>query len=238
VPRQKPSYAAKWEQFTHLDHTKDSLALDHRGLRRWLLMPYIAFIVPIEDPAVVGQVVEWQDALRPWLAYDPQPVDRLHITLHHVGGLRQRLWLLLPHTWRRAALAAIGERVRAALESLSSFEVRIGPLNALANVLIAEVQDDQECLRLLRVKLRRALPLRARPPSLWPYLPHITLGYWGEQPAAPIAETLQPFRKVAPVRLRITRVRLTVYTLGTPAPRRDMLHRAQEEIIAEFTLQG
>jgi 2'-5' RNA ligase len=237
VPRQEPSYAAKWEQFTHLDHTQDSLALDHRGLRRWLLMPYVAFIAPIEDPAVVGQVVAWQNALCPWLAYNPQPAERLHITLHYVGGLRQGFWLL-PHTWRRAALPAVGERVRATLESLSVFEVGIGPLNAFANTLIAEVQDDRQCLRLLRAKLRRALPLRARPPSLWPYLPHITLGYWGKQPAAPIVETMRPFREVKAMVLRISRVRLTVYTPGTPALRRDMLHTAQEEIVAEFTLQG
>jgi 2'-5' RNA ligase len=238
VPRQERSYAARWEQFTHLDHTQDSLASERRGLRRWLLRPYIAFIAPIEDPAVVGQIVAWQNALRPWLAYDPQPVNRLHITLHYVGGLRQKFWLWLPHTWRRAALPVMSERVRGILESPPVFEIRVGPLNAFANVLFAEVQDDQQCLRVLRAKLRRALPLRARPPSPWPYLPHISLGYWGERPVAPIVEAMRPFREVEPVTLRITRARLTVYTLGTSAPRRDVLRTAQEEIVTEFVLSG
>ena len=54
---------------------------------------------------------------------------------------------------------------------------------------------------VLRIKLRRALPLRARPASPWPYLPHITLGYWGEQPVAPVIAALRPWRDVTPLPL-------------------------------------
>jgi 2'-5' RNA ligase len=229
-------YAAKWDQFTRLAITKDSLAADRRGLRRWLSRPYITFIVPIDDPAVIRQLAAWQEALRPWLYYDPQPANRLHITLHYVGGLQRRIWL--PHTWRRAAVVALGQRARAALESQTPFTVRIGPLNAFSNALIAEVQDEQECLRMLRVKLRRALPLRARPVSPWPYLPHITLGYWGEQPAAPVIAAVQPWRDVTPVSLDVERVRLTIYALEDGAPHRDTLLTAQERIITEFRLKG
>jgi 2'-5' RNA ligase len=230
------SYATRWAQFTRLEATKDSLAADRRGLRRWLSRPYITFIVPIEDQAVVGQIARWQDALRPWLSYEPQPANGLHITLHYVGGLRHRVWL--PHTWRRAAVVELGERVRDTLESQSPFTVQIGPLNAFPNVLIAEVHDEQECLRVLRVKLRRVLPLRARPVSPWPYLPHITLGYWGEQFVAPVIEAMQPWREITPLPVRAERVRLTIYALEGGPPRPDALLTAEEEIITEFVLKG
>jgi 2'-5' RNA ligase len=229
-------YAAKWAQFTRLETTKDSLVADRRGLRRWLSRPYITFIVPIEDPAVIRQFTAWQNALRRWLYYDPQPANRLHISLHYVGGLQRRIWL--PHTWRRAAVVALGERVRGTLESQSPFTVQVGPLNAFSNALIAEVQDEQECLRVLRAKLRRALPLRARPASPWPYLPHVTLGYWGEQATAPVIAAVQPWRDTTPVVLRIERVLLTIYALEDGPPRRDTLLKAEEQIITEFMLKG
>jgi 2'-5' RNA ligase len=229
-------YAARWAQFTRLETTKDSLAADRRGLRRWLSRPYITFIVPIEDPAVIGQIARWQDALRPWLPYEPQPAKGLHITLHYVGGLQHRVWL--PHTWRRVAVVELGKRVRNTLERQEPFIVQIGPLNAFPNVLIAEVQDEQECLRALRARLRRALPLRARPGAPWPYLPHVTLGYWGEQPAAPVIEALRPWREVTPVTVHVGRVRLTIYALEDGPPHPDVLLTAEEEIVMEFTLKG
>jgi 2'-5' RNA ligase len=229
-------YAAKWAQFTRLETTKDSLAADRGGLQRWLLRPYVTFILPIEDPAVLRQIAIWQDALHPWLPYEPQPANRLHITLHEVGGLRHRVWL--PHTWRRADVVALGRRAQDALESQAPFTVGVGPLNAFSNAMIAEVQDEQECLRGLRVKLRRALPLRARPVSPWPFLPHITLGYWGEQPAAPVIAALRPWREVEPVPVRVERIQLTIYTPEDGPPRPDALLTAEEEVITEFMLKG
>lgn len=94
---------------------------------------------------------------------------------------------------------------------------------------------DDECLRATRLHVRRALPLRARPPSPWNYLPHITLAYWGEQPVPPLVERLRPLREIEPLPLRVTRIRFTIYWrdhLFTP----DVLARAREEVVAEYTL--
>jgi 2'-5' RNA ligase len=236
VLRQEQPYASKWEQFTRLGHTQDSLAAERRGLRRWLLMPVVAFVIPVDDTAVIVQLTRWQNALRPWLPYDPQPAERLHITLHYAGGMRQRLWRWIPYSWNRAALPALAERVRPILTDVSCFEIRVGPLNTFPNALIAEVQDDRECLRALRTRLRRALPLRARPPMPWPFLPHVTLGYWGKQPTAPLVNMIRPFREAEPVKLDIKRVLLTVYTRDATPPHSDVLRTAQEEVVAEFTL--
>lgn len=238
MPRQNQLYAAKWEQFTHLDHTQDTLADERRGWRRWLALPYIAFILPIDDPDVIAQLTAWQTPFLPWMRYDPQPARGFHITVHLVGRLRHKPWFWLPHTWRAAALPALAGRVQAPVTTCSPLELRIGPLNAFPNVLIAEAQDEGQCLRTLRTHLRRALPLRARPPSRWAYLPHITLGYWGRQPAAPLAAQLAAFRQVEPITLRVTRLVMTVYTLGAGPLRPDALHTAREDIIAEYVLQG
>lgn len=169
MQRRTLSFERTWEQFTQLNVTQDSLALEQHGVRRWLMLPYLALLIPIDDPAVQAQLIAWQRAFTPWMDYDPQPADRLHVTLHYVGGLRYRSWVLLPHSWKRAALPRLADQMRAALQGFEPFTIVIGPLNAFASVLFAEVHDPDNCLRLLRATLRRALPLRARPPRMWPY---------------------------------------------------------------------
>lgn len=231
------TYETKWEQFTHLHQTQDSLRRERRGMRRWLLLPYIAFIVPIDDPVVQAQLIEWQNVFRSYFSYDPPPPDRLHITLHYVGLLRRTPWLSwLPNAWRSAALPMLAARVQPMFESCVQFDVGIGPLNAFSNVLFAEIQDDRQCLRRLRLRLKRALPLRARPPTHWSYLPHVTLGYWGQQAAPPITDALRRYRSSIPLTFRVTCVKFTVYTRDV-ALRQDVLAAAQEEIIAEFRLR-
>ncbi len=230
-------YSSKWQQFTRLAHTSDSLALERRGWRRWLLLPYLAFIIPITDPAVVAQLSEWQRQLGSWLQYEPQPLELFHITLHYVGLLRRRKWLLMPHTWRRDALSSLAERVRDDLNDCSQFDVRIGPLNAFSNVLFAEVQDDSQCLRRLRARLRWALPLRARPPVHWGYLPHITLGYWGRQPGSPLVQALAPYRTIDPILLHVDAVKFTVFTRDGVSLGPDLLNAFQEDVIATYPLK-
>jgi len=231
------AFAAKWEQFTRLKRTEDTFEHDLRGLRRWLAMPYIAFVIPIEDPALRDQLAAWQSAFADMMPYLPQPVERAHVTLHYVGQLRTSAWMLLPHTWERSALGWMAARAGAALKQCREFTIGIGPLNAFANVLFAEVHDGElECLRATRLRVRRALPLRARPPSPWSYLPHVTLGLWGEQPAAPLVERLRPFRDAAPLPLRVSRVKLTIYRRDQLPATPDILLRAREEVIAEFAL--
>lgn len=238
MPRRAQSFAAAWDNFVHLDETDDSLARDHHGLRRWFLLPYIAFIVPVEDQAVVDWLAQWQTTLCPWLDYDPQPVESLHITLHNLGRLYRKPWIWMPHTWRHVALHRLAEQVRQTIESRPAFEVQVGPLNAFPNVLFAEVQDCDDCLRSLRVRLRRALPLKARFAPLGPNLPHITLGYWGQQSVYPLAEMLRSSREDKPLPLKVTRVKFTVYTFHAGSLGQDVLHKAQEEVIAEFRLKS
>jgi len=236
--RTPTSYPAIWERFTHLRWTQDSLADERRGWRRWLLTPIIAFVIPIDEPTVRAELESWQRALAPWLAYAPQPAERLHVTLHIAGRVSPVSWLPLPSFLRRSELGRLAERARPVFERFDPFEVGIGPPNAFPNALFAEVQDEADCLRALRTGLRRALPLRARPPLRWPFVPHVTLGFWGRQPVAPLVEALTPYRYAAPLPLRVTAVRLTLYHQDNALLRPDVLRTAREEIVAEFRLES
>ncbi len=238
MPRRAPSFAAAWDEFVHLSHTEDSLARTRRGFRRWFLRPYISFIIPIEDETALARLAAWQARFQPWLNYDPPPVETLHITLYELGRLTRRPWLWLPHTWQREALFHLAEQVRATLEDRSPFVVEIGGLNAFSNVLFAEVQDCNSCLRATRVRLRRALPLKARIPSPRPYLPHITLGYWGQQPTAPLIHALREYRQFEPLRLKISTVKFTIYSPPVGAPERDVLRTSHEEVLTEFQFKA
>lgn len=232
------SYQAVWDRFTRQTWTQDSLADERRSWRRWLHTPVVAFIIPIGDPAVRSQLQDWQRALSPWLAYAPQPAERLHITLHIAGRISPLPWLPLPDTWRRHDLQRLATTIRTLVQEMDAFVVRIGPLNAFPNALFAEVQDETGCLRALRVRVRRAMPLRARPPLRWPFVPHVTLGLWGRQPVAPLVAALRPLRQVEPVPLRVETVRLTIYATDGRMPRAEVLCTAREEVIAEYVLKS
>ncbi|NDJ75589.1 MAG: 2'-5' RNA ligase family protein [Chloroflexi bacterium] len=238
MPDFEQAYTATWQQFSELPHTRDTLVLRHRRFRQWMLGSYITFIVPINDFRVIDRLAAWQHAFESWFQYDPQPPDRLHITLHHVGRLRRWPGLPLPETLPRRALSQITDRARTVLREFEPFTIGIGPLNAFSNVLFAEVHDTDRCLRTLRAKLRRALPLRARPVTEWPYLPHITLGHWGTQPAPPLVNAVQPYRQHEPVVMQVSDVELTLYNFERGPLERDLLEDAEEEIIAEFRLKA
>ncbi len=237
MPRRDRAYAATWERFSRLSRTQDSLADERRGWRRWLLTPVVAFVIPVDDPAVCAGLESWQRALAPWLVYDPQPAEHLHITLHIAGRLSPVSWLLLPSFLRRSEVGRLAERARPVFGRFNPFEVGIGPPNAFANALFAEVQDEAGCLQALRAELRRALPLRARPPLRWPFVPHVTLGFWGRQPVAPLVQALVPYRSAAPLPLRVTAVHLTLYHQDSALLRPDVLRTAREEIVAGYRLE-
>ncbi|MBN1679502.1 MAG: 2'-5' RNA ligase family protein [Anaerolineae bacterium] len=231
------TYAETWDAFSRLDQTRDSLVVWRGGLRSWVTVCHLGFIIPIEDGAAASQLARWQAAFRPWLRYDPQPVDRLHVSLHHVGMVRRLVGLPLPRRWQGERLTHLAAEMRGALKDFASFDVRIGPLNAFPTALIAEVHDDSLCLGRLRAAVRRALPTLARPAEPWAsYLPHVTLSYWGEQPAAPLVEALRPFRDVEPVSVSVNCVKFTWYTLNAVLDKRKLLTTARENVITEVHL--
>lgn len=235
MPQRDSTFHAVWSRFTRLDKTVDLLPHMLPVISR---LPIISFIVPVTDEAVLARCRAWQDAFSAWLTYDPQPTNRLHITLHYMGNLRQHFWQWRPSTWRRQALPRLAERVGAALADVPAFDVTVGPLNAFPTALFAEVRDDDH-LRDLRGRILDALPGRAAIlRNNHEFVPHITLGYWGRRAAAPVIAMVARYRDVEPLHLRIERVRFTVYTREYMPPHEDILQTADEDIIAEYVLQG
>lgn len=235
MPLRDSIFDAVWSRFTRLDQTVDLLphalpAISH--------LPIISFIVPVTDEVVLARCRAWQEAFGAWLTYDPQPPDRLHITLHYMGSLRRHFWQWRPTTWRRAALPKLAERVGAALADVPAFDVTVGPLNAFPTALFAEVHDNGH-LHDVRRRILDALPRRAAiSRNNHEFMPHVTLGYWGLRAAAPVIAMVARYRDVEPLHLRVERVRFTVYTREFILPHEDILQTANEDIIAEYVLQG
>jgi len=228
------AFQRTWERFSRLKTTRDELAHERTNGQR----PYLTFLIPLDDEAVRARCITWQQALRPYLQYTPQPPQRLHISLHYMGYLRERGGRWGIRTWRREMLPALAERVRPVLSSFAPFDVLIGPLNAFAGALIAEVHDPQGQLHAMRRALKRALPWRARLSYVpYPYLPHVALGYWGKMPAEPLIRALRPYREAAPIRFRVQHVRFTIYKREVTANPAEALVEAHEDVLAEYVLQ-
>lgn len=239
MPDRRTAFQATWERFTRISETVDSLADERVGDRRWRWrLPDIAFIIPIDDEDVIAQCVQWQQALRAFFDYHPQPPERLHITLHYVGDLRRNWWEWRRTTWSRASLPQLAERVRWVFASLQPFTVEIGPLSAFPTALFAEVHDGNQLDRM-RDALIAALPRRA---SLLfadrEYLPHVTLGYWGLQAVPDVVNALEAYRQAPPVSYRVERVKFTTYIRDSVPLQPDILARAREEILTEYKLTG
>lgn len=223
-----------WQRFGQLNYTTDSINTLSNRLRRWLTPVNVSFVIPIEDRKVCDYLGRAQQAILQHIAYDPQPPDKLHITLFHVGYLQQ-LPIRLPGTWSRQELNRITQLASEYLKLFQPIDVQVGPVNAFPNVAIAEVRDSGR-LRLLRNIISRAVP----PPMLplnYPLIPHITLGYFGKQSAAPIRETISLLRSLPRVDLHIDHVELTLYYLkpGSHEPN-ELLEHSRTETIGTLPL--
>ncbi|MEP7287037.1 MAG: 2'-5' RNA ligase family protein [Chloroflexota bacterium] len=222
-----PQFESLWRRFERLDYTVDSLDSRSMRLRRWLTPVNVSFIIPIEDPAVYEYLAEAQRPLIPHMVYTPQPADKLHITLYQIGYLRQ-LPFRLPGTWSHNELKRMADVAGESLRMMRPFRVQIGPVNAFPNVAIAEVRDEGR-LRLLHSIVARATP----PLSIqlnYPLIPHITLGFFGKLPAAPIRNALRPLRKLPRILFNVEQVELTLYyrKVGPYDPSQALQHSAEE----------
>lgn len=220
-------FDALWLRFHLLHSTTDTINSWSARLRRWIRPINISFIVPIEDEAVSHYLGTTQEILRPFMKYAPQPSDKLHITIYQVGYLRRGL--ALPGTWTRAELSKIASFASQNSAFMDPFEVIIGPMNAFPNVAIAEVHDNGN-LRLLRAIVAKAVPPLMRELPAYPLIPHVTLGYFGHRPAAPIREALEPLRQMKPIRMRVDRVVMTMYYRkpGPHEPTQALQHSVEE----------
>jgi 2'-5' RNA ligase len=223
-----------WQRFGKLKYTVDSINNWSSRLRRWLTPVNISFVVPIEDSKVCDYLNRAQQALLHHMAYEPQPPDKLHITLYQVGYLRQ-IPLRLPGLWSREELARIAQLAAEYLKLFQPIDVQVGPVNAFPNVAIAEVRDNGK-LRLLRGIISQAIPPLLLPLN-YPLIPHITLGYFGRQPAASICETISLLRTLPRINFTVDHVELTLYyrKSGSYEPNKALVH-SETEVIASMPI--
>jgi 2'-5' RNA ligase len=230
-------FEAMWQRFERLPYTTDTMGTWTARFQRYLKPINVSFIVPIEDQAICHYLGEAQMALMPHMYYEPQPPDKLHITLYQLGYL-QTTGFHFPGTFSRAELASIANRAREYLALFKPFDVQIGPINAFPNVAIAEVHD-QGRLRLLSNLIIQTVPRGLGVLPRYPLIPHITLGYFGRQPAPPVRNVIRPLRRMKPVIMQIDRVDMTLYYgKAGPYERPHALVHSHEEVIATLPIGG
>ncbi len=230
-------FDALWQRFERLSYTSDTLSTWTARFQRWLRPVNVSFIVPIEDQVICHYLGEAQMALIPHMAYEPQPPDKLHVTLYQIGYL-QTTGFRLPGSFLRSELEQIASRAREYLTLFKPFDVLIGPMNAFPNVPIAEVHDNGK-LRLLRSMISQSVPHGLGVMPRYPLIPHISLGYFGHVPAAPIRNVLRPMRRWKPITMRVDRVDMTLYYRkpGPHEPSKALVH-SHEEVIASLKIGG
>ena len=222
-------YDALWRRFERLSNTTDSLSSWRMRVQRFLTPVNVSFIIPIEDKAVCDYLGRAQQVLLSYMDYEPQPPDKLHITVYQIGYLRQGR-SPFSGRWTRSQLNPMANLAKDYLQLLRPFTVKVGPINAFPNVPIAEVRDSGR-LRLLRGVLAQSVPRQIVAVN-YPLIPHVTLGYFGAQPAAPLRNALRPLRDWKPIPFTVERVYLTLY-YRKPGPysRKQALLHSVEEVL-------
>jgi len=224
-------FEAVWQRFERLSYTTDTLRSLPARIRRWLMPVNVSFIIPIEDQTVCDYLGRAQEALKPHMAYAPQPADKLHITLFQLGFLRS-IPFQVRGGWSRTQLDQIADLVGQYMSLVKPFKVQVGPVNAFPNVAIVEVHDLGK-LRLLNGVASQAVPPLQLPLPRFPMVPHVTLGFFGRRSAAPIRNTLRPLRNWRPIPFLVDRVELTLY-YPKPGPyslSRILQHSVEEVIV-------
>jgi len=165
-------FDAAWAQFQTLDSLRlvpDTLEAEWTRGRD----TYLAFLVPIEDPAVAEHLRKLVRAVEDIPGVEPYPEDYWHITIKGLGFENA-------HRGRRDnvstfAVRAVAEAARHVFARQPPFEARIGLAAAFPEVVFAEVWDALP-VRDLNGRLLEAIPSLVRYQFDGPhFLPHISV---------------------------------------------------------------
>ena len=165
-------FDAAWAQF----QTLDSLRLVPETLEaEWSRGrdTYLAFLVPIDDPAVAEHLRKLVRAVDRIPGVEPYPEDYWHITIKGIGfenanpGQTEDV--------SRSAVRSVAEAARDVFAHQPPFEARIGLAAAFPEVVFAEVWDALP-VRDLNGRLLEAIPSLVRYQFDGPhFLPHISV---------------------------------------------------------------
>jgi len=116
---------------------------------------YLAFLTPVDDPAVVRYLRGVARAIEGIPGVEPYPEDYWHITIKGIGF--EARTSAQPEDVSASQVAGGAEAARAVFAGQPSFETQIGLVSAFPEVVLAEVWGSA-AVRDLNVRLIEAMP--------------------------------------------------------------------------------
>jgi 2'-5' RNA ligase len=185
---------------------------------------YGAFLVRVEDPAARDHLRPLAERLATVPALTLYPERYWHITIKTLGFLVTEA--TSPDEVQDASLASIVEAASTVFDAQPPFDLRIGPINAFPDVVIAEIWDDG-AVRRLNTALLDAMPGLLRHPFDGPhFLPHVSLARYASNGALDkLKATLSDLRDVGPgPTLHVPAIELITAHIGHEAPLLETTH--------------
>ena len=216
-------YEAAWTRFhslTGLIHGFETIDSPWaRGRDR-----YGAFLVRVDDPAACDHLRPLAERLSAVPGLTLYPEEYWHITIKTVGFLVPLA--TADEEVPDANLASIIEAAAAAFAAQPAFGLRIGPINAFPDVVIAEIWDGG-AVRRLNTALLDGIPALPSQPFDGPYfLPHISLARYASNEALDeLKDTLTQLRTVGPgPNLHVPTIELITAHIADAAPTLETTH--------------
>src|SRR2546428_7824435 len=189
-------FEAAWAQF----QTLDSLRLVPETLEaEWTRGrdTYVAFLVPIDDPAVAEHLRKLVRAVDSIPGVEPYPEAYWHVTIKGIGF--ESAEDDRPEDVSRTGVQSVAEAARDVFAQQPPFEARIGLAAAFPEVVFAEVWDALP-VRALNERVLEAIPSLVRYPFDGPhFLPHISIArFTSKDGISQIKETVGRLREESP----------------------------------------
>jgi len=213
----RSEFDAAWAQF----QTLDSLRLVPETLEaEWSRGhdTYLAFLVAIDDSAVVEHVRKLIRALEGIPGVEPYPEDYWHVTIKGIGFENENPGRREEISSRAVRLAA--DAARGLFAEQAPFRARIGRVAAFPEVVFAEVWDALP-VRELNERVLEMVPTLVRYPFDGPhFLPHVSLArFTSHDGLSKLRETVTRMREAgAGPQFSVREIRLIRAHLSERAP--------------------
>ncbi|HSP54384.1 MAG TPA: 2'-5' RNA ligase family protein [Dehalococcoidia bacterium] len=188
---------------------------------------FLAFLVPVDNPAVLSHIRAITDRLRSIPGVEPYPKEYYHITIKGAGFL-----VAEPSNsdeCSQSGMEAAAEQAARSLARQPPFRVDIGLPNGFPEVVFMEVWDGGD-VRRLNTALMEGLPNLVRYPFDGPrFLPHISIArFTSDEGLAELKAVLADLRNsAAGPAFTVTHIDLICAHLSAAAPTFELLRRYQ-----------
>ncbi len=195
-------FETTWSEFRSASIVQPTVPGDDRSWRRGRDR-YFAWVVPVDDAAVLNRFEEGRAALAPWLL-SPW-LRRPHVTVFVAGFARRRA--ILDDDVSFGQLKAQSDVIRHAVRASRRVLVA-GALNSFRSAPFIEIHCPDSWL----ASTRRALGQVAREQRFCAYQPHVTVGVYNAAYATrTLSQVLFPHRIAAPLEFDAGSVDLVSY---------------------------